>query len=166
MYIASKQMVFGESRKLIPSQGGPTTLYNQGGNANHYQGQLQKYQGLSASQKGGIGSGGKQQPQQNNESSGQEKSQTLEQWNVMNSNNGSRTGSLARASAVGASASAVVPDNEEEILRFLDNAVLEDQPTEVLVQLAQKLKDRRSKLYTENNSGGLLNHAIQQQGVK
>lgn len=28
---------------------------------------------------------------------------------------------------------AAVPDNEEEILRFLDSAVLEDQPTEVLV---------------------------------
>jgi hypothetical protein len=29
-----------------------------------------------------------------------------------------------------------VPENEEEILRFLDSAVLEEQPTEVLVQLA------------------------------
>jgi hypothetical protein len=38
----------------------------------------------------------------------------------MASNNGSRTGSLGRTSA------AIVPDNEEEILRFLDNAVLED----------------------------------------
>jgi len=26
-----------------------------------------------------------------------------------------------------------VPENEEEILRFLDSAVLEEQPTEVLV---------------------------------
>ena len=44
---------------------------------------------------------------------------------------------------------AAVPDTEEEILRFLDSAVLEEQPTEVLVQLAQKLKDRRSKLYVD-----------------
>jgi hypothetical protein len=29
-----------------------------------------------------------------------------------------------------------IPENEEDILRFLDNAVLEDQPTEILVQLA------------------------------
>jgi hypothetical protein len=29
-----------------------------------------------------------------------------------------------------------IPDNEEEILRFLDTAVLEEQPTEILVQLA------------------------------
>ena len=42
-------------------------------------------------------------------------------------------------------------ENEEDILRFLDSAVLEDQPTEVLVQLAQKLKDRRAKIYQENN---------------
>lgn len=42
-----------------------------------------------------------------------------------------------------------MPENEEEILRFLDSAVLEEQPTEILVQLAQKLKERRSKLYTE-----------------
>ena len=40
-----------------------------------------------------------------------------------------------------------IPENEEEILRFLDTAVLEEQPTEVLVQLAQKLKERRSKMY-------------------
>ena len=45
-----------------------------------------------------------------------------------------------------------VPENEEEILRFLDSAVLEEQPTEVLVQLAQKLKERRSKLYNENQN--------------
>ena len=44
-----------------------------------------------------------------------------------------------------------LPENEEDILRFLDSAVLEDQPTEVLVQLAQKLKDRRAKIYQENN---------------
>lgn len=29
-----------------------------------------------------------------------------------------------------------IPENEDEILRFLDTAVLEEQPTEVLVQLA------------------------------
>lgn len=42
-----------------------------------------------------------------------------------------------------------IPENEDEILRFLDTAVLEEQPTEVLVQLAQKLKERRTKLYQE-----------------
>ena len=40
-----------------------------------------------------------------------------------------------------------LPESEEEILRFLDTAVLEEQPTDVLVQLAQRLKDRRTKLY-------------------
>jgi len=42
-------------------------------------------------------------------------------------------------------------DNEEEVLRFLDdpNNNLEDQPTEVLIELAQKLKDRRTKHYEE-----------------
>lgn len=49
-----------------------------------------------------------------------------------------------------------IPQNEEEILRFLDNAVLEDQPTEVLVQLAQKLKDRRTKMYQTNSEEALL----------
>ena len=29
-----------------------------------------------------------------------------------------------------------IPENEEEILKFLDTAVLEDQPTEILVDLA------------------------------
>ena len=42
-----------------------------------------------------------------------------------------------------------VPGNEEEILRFLDSTVLEEQPTEVLVKLAEKLKERRSQLYPE-----------------
>jgi len=46
----------------------------------------------------------------------------------------------------------MLPDNEEDILRFLDSAVLEDQPTEVLVQLAQKLKERRAKIYQDNNN--------------
>ena len=42
-------------------------------------------------------------------------------------------------------------DNEEQVLEFLDDPgnQLEDQPTEVLIELAQKLKDRRSKHYEE-----------------
>ena len=40
-----------------------------------------------------------------------------------------------------------IPENEEEILKFLDTAVLEDQPTEILIELANKLKDRRNKIY-------------------
>lgn len=42
-----------------------------------------------------------------------------------------------------------IPENEEEILKFLDTAVLEDQPTEILIELANKLKDRRNKIYQE-----------------
>jgi len=38
-----------------------------------------------------------------------------------------------------------IPQNEEEIMRFLDSAVLEDQPTEVLVELANKLREKRLK---------------------
>lgn len=42
-------------------------------------------------------------------------------------------------------------ENEEQVLEFLDdpNNQLEDQPTDVLIELAQKLKDRRSKHYEE-----------------
>lgn len=40
-----------------------------------------------------------------------------------------------------------LPETEEEILNFLDLASLENQPTDVLVQLAEKLKERRNKLY-------------------
>lgn len=42
-------------------------------------------------------------------------------------------------------------ENEEEILQYLDdpNNQLEDQPTEVLIELATKLKDRRTKHYEE-----------------
>ena len=42
-------------------------------------------------------------------------------------------------------------DNEEGVLQFLDdpNNQLEDQPTEVLIELAQKLKERRTKHYDE-----------------
>ena len=38
-------------------------------------------------------------------------------------------------------------NNEKELLKFLDDPTnnLEDQPTEVLVSLAQKLKERRTK---------------------
>ena len=42
-----------------------------------------------------------------------------------------------------------IPESEEEILKYLERAQLENQPTEILVQLAEKLKDRRSKLYPE-----------------
>lgn len=42
-------------------------------------------------------------------------------------------------------------ENEEGVLQFLDdpNNQLEDQPTEVLIELAQKLKERRTKHYDE-----------------
>lgn len=42
-------------------------------------------------------------------------------------------------------------ENEEQVLEFLDNPQnqLEDQPTEVLIELAQKLKERRSRHYEE-----------------
>ena len=42
-------------------------------------------------------------------------------------------------------------DNEEMVLEFLDDPKnsLEDQPTEVLIELAAKLKDRRTKHYQE-----------------
>ena len=41
--------------------------------------------------------------------------------------------------------------NEEMLLEFLDdpNNNLEDQPTDVLIALAQKLKERRTKHYQE-----------------
>ena len=41
--------------------------------------------------------------------------------------------------------------NEELLLEFLDdpNNNLEDQPTDVLIALAQKLKERRTKHYHE-----------------
>ncbi len=42
-----------------------------------------------------------------------------------------------------------LPNNDEEILRCLDSTVLEDQPTEVLFKLAEKLKERRAQLYPE-----------------
>ena len=42
-----------------------------------------------------------------------------------------------------------LPETEEEILNFLDLASLENQPTDVLVQLAEKLKERRNKLYPQ-----------------
>lgn len=41
-----------------------------------------------------------------------------------------------------------LPESEEDVLNFLDMASLENQPTEVLVRLAEKLKDRRNRLYT------------------
>ena len=42
-------------------------------------------------------------------------------------------------------------ENEEEILQYLDdpNNQLEDQPTDILIELASKLKDRRTKHYEE-----------------
>ena len=45
-----------------------------------------------------------------------------------------------------------IPESEEEILKYLERAQLENQPTEILVQLAEKLKDRRSKLYQKSSS--------------
>lgn len=40
-----------------------------------------------------------------------------------------------------------LPQNDAELLAFLDTAVLEDLPTELLVKLAHQLKDRRGKLF-------------------
>ena len=42
-------------------------------------------------------------------------------------------------------------ENEEQVLEFLDdpNNQLEDQPTDVLIELAQKLKNRRQTHYEE-----------------
>ena len=42
-------------------------------------------------------------------------------------------------------------DNEDAVLEFLDNPtnMLEDQPTDVLIELAQKLKERRTKHYDD-----------------
>ena len=42
-------------------------------------------------------------------------------------------------------------DNEEAVLDFLDdpNNQLENQPTDVLIELAQKLKNRRTKHYED-----------------
>lgn len=37
-----------------------------------------------------------------------------------------------------------VPENDQELLQFLDTAVLEDLPTDLLVKLASQLKERRS----------------------
>jgi len=43
-------------------------------------------------------------------------------------------------------------------MRFLEQAQLENQPTEILYQLADRLKERRTKLYPEekmmNEDGG------------
>lgn len=42
-------------------------------------------------------------------------------------------------------------DNEEAVLQFLDdpNNQLEELPTDMLMELAQKLKERRSQHYQE-----------------
>ena len=42
-------------------------------------------------------------------------------------------------------------DNEEAVLDFLDDPhnQLENQPTDVLIELAQKLKERRTKHYED-----------------
>jgi len=45
-----------------------------------------------------------------------------------------------------------LPNTDEEILRCLDSTVLEDQPTEVLIQLAEKLKERRTDIYPEEEN--------------
>jgi hypothetical protein len=42
---------------------------------------------------------------------------------------------------------AKLPQNDQELLSFLDTAVLEELPTELLVKLAAQLKDRRGKLF-------------------
>ena len=51
-----------------------------------------------------------------------------------------------------------IPETEDEIMRFLEQAQLENQPTEILYQLADRLKERRTKLYPEekmiNEEGG------------
>jgi len=42
-----------------------------------------------------------------------------------------------------------IPETEAEIMQFLEQAQLENQPTEILYQLADRLKERRTKLYPE-----------------
>jgi len=42
-----------------------------------------------------------------------------------------------------------LPENEEDILRFIENAVLDEQPTEMLIRLAEKLKEKRLQQYPD-----------------
>ena len=60
-----------------------------------------------------------------------------------------------------------IPETEEEIMAFLEQAQLENQPTEVLYQLADKLKERRTKLYPEEKmlDGGSDNMELEDEDV-
>ena len=60
-----------------------------------------------------------------------------------------------------------IPETEEEIMAFLEQAQLENQPTEVLYQLADKLKERRKKLYPEEKmlDGGSENLGFEDEDV-
>ena len=52
-------------------------------------------------------------------------------------------------------------------MAFLEQAQLENQPTEVLYQLADKLKERRTKLYPEEKmlDGGSENMELEDEDV-
>ena len=54
-----------------------------------------------------------------------------------------------------------IPENDEDMIRFLDSTALEDQPTEILIKLSEKLKNRRDQLYhneeeEEDVLGGMM----------
>ena len=161
VFLASKQMIFGDNKKLVPSEPQP---YN-----NNRDSQMsQKYGSYHNSLLQSNQDGPTLQNQLVKQYQQQHKgirdlpmdnypipqpninpysSQSEEKINVLADHITNATGSGWHDSN-----QQHVPENEEEILRFLDSAVLEEQPTEVLVQLAQKLKERRAKLYSDNSN--------------
>lgn len=48
-----------------------------------------------------------------------------------------------------------IPESDEDLLAYLNDAQLEKQPTEILMLLAERLKDRREKLYPEEQMQNL-----------
>lgn len=42
-----------------------------------------------------------------------------------------------------------IPDDVHKLEEYIDNVNLDDQPTNVLVKLAEKMKKRRKKLYKD-----------------
>eukprot|EP00347_Sterkiella_histriomuscorum_P001245 403372773 len=150
VYIQSKQMVFQGDKKLQPARGDSSmsqknhhqSAYNdQAAGAHSLQNQLVKqYQ----QQQQNLTIHSYNNNPQNQAQPLTEKQQIQNMIDLLEADKKNNWEELRQR----------IPENEEDILRFLDTAVLEDQPTEVLVQLAQKLKERRTKLYQETNTPG------------
>ena len=145
-FLQSKQMVFGADKRLVPTSEanfGDLTASQQ---LKARQAANNSY-GAIVNQSGALQGAGAEGRSENVLEAAHQisegKTQLKQIINILEEDKIRMAADSAQGQAI------KVPETEEEIMVFLEQAHLENQPTDVLYQLADKLKERRTKLYPE-----------------